>query len=58
MSLLGRLPRTPLVTRLLAAVTAVLALSLVVTYVVESNLTRSALRSQAELVLELSLIHI
>lgn len=52
MSLLGRLPRTPLVTRLLAAVTAVLALSLVVTYVVESNLTRSALRSQAELVLE------
>lgn len=52
MSLLDRVPRTPLVTRLLAAITAVLALSFVVTYLVESNLTRSALRAQAESVLD------
>ena len=52
MTLLGRGPRTPLVTRLLAAITAVLAISFVATYVVESSLTRSALREQAESVLE------
>ena len=52
MSPLDRLPRTPLVTRLLAAITAVLAISFVVTYLVESNLTRSALRAQALGVLE------
>ena len=52
MSLLDRMPRAPLVTRLLAAITAVLAISFVVTYLVESNLTRSALRAQALGVLE------
>ncbi len=52
MNLMTRGPRTPLVTRLLAAITAVLAISFVATYVVESNLTRSALRAQAESVLE------
>lgn len=52
MTLLGRGPRTPLVTRLLAAITAVLAISFVAIYVVESSLTRSALRAQAESVLE------
>jgi signal transduction histidine kinase len=51
-SLLGRVPSTPLVTRLLAALTVVLAISFVVTYVVESDLTRGALRDQAEAVLD------
>lgn len=51
MGLLDRIPRAPLVTRLLAAITAVLAITLVVTFVVESNLSRSTLRTQAEVML-------
>lgn len=47
-----RAPRTPLVTRLLAALTVVLALSLLITSLVESSLTRSAVRAQAESVLD------
>ncbi len=51
MDLLDRIPRAPLVTRLLAAITAVLAITLVVTFLVESNLTRAELRRQAEVML-------
>lgn len=49
--LADRLPRVAIVTRLLAALTAVLVVSLVVTFLVESNLSREALRSHAEDVL-------
>lgn len=45
-------PRTPLVTRLLAAITAVLAISFVLTFVVETNFTRNALRAQSVSLLE------
>lgn len=50
----GQLPVTgfPLVTRLLAAFTVVLAISFVVTFLVESNLSRAAVREQAADVLE------
>lgn len=51
MELLERIPRAPLVTRLLAAITAVLAITLVVTFLVESNLSRSTLRAHAGVML-------
>lgn len=50
-ALLDRLSRVPIVTRLLAALTVVLVVSFVVTYFVTSNLSREALRRQAESVL-------
>jgi signal transduction histidine kinase len=49
---LDRTARTPLVTRLLAAITAVLAISFVVTFLFETDRTRAELRRQAQELLD------